>query len=71
MVAYEDIARSVGSPGAVRAVGSAVASNPINYLIPCHRVIRKAGDFGQYQSGVSRKKAILAWEMAQDQGIRV
>lgn len=62
VVSYESLASSVGSPKALRAVGSAVGANPINYIIPCHRVIRKLGDFGQYQSGTARKKAILAWE---------
>ncbi len=64
VMAYEDIAAQIGSPKAVRAVGSAVARNPISYLIPCHRVIRKLGEFGNYQGGPARKKAILAWESA-------
>ncbi|RPI87124.1 MAG: methylated-DNA--[protein]-cysteine S-methyltransferase [Chloroflexi bacterium] len=62
VVSYENLAANMGSPKALRAVGSAVGANPINYIIPCHRVIRKLGDFGQYQSGTARKKAILAWE---------
>jgi AraC family transcriptional regulator of adaptative response/methylated-DNA-[protein]-cysteine methyltransferase len=62
MVSYEDIARMVCSPRATRAVANAVANNPIAYLIPCHRVIRKTGVFGKYQWGSSRKKALLAWE---------
>jgi AraC family transcriptional regulator of adaptative response/methylated-DNA-[protein]-cysteine methyltransferase len=62
VVAYEEIAKFVGQPKAVRAVGSAVAKNPVSFLIPCHRVIRKYGDFGNYQGGSARKKAILAWE---------
>ena len=66
VVAYEEIANFVGQPKAVRAVGSAVARNPISFLIPCHRVIRKYGDFGNYQGGRARKKAILAWETAQN-----
>jgi AraC family transcriptional regulator of adaptative response/methylated-DNA-[protein]-cysteine methyltransferase len=63
VVAYEDVAKFVGQPKAVRAVGSAVSRNPVSFLIPCHRVIRKYGDFGNYQGGTARKKAILAWEM--------
>ena len=63
VVAYEEIAKFIGRPKAVRAVGSAVAKNPVSFLIPCHRVIRKYGDFGNYQGGSARKKAILAWEM--------
>jgi len=63
VVAYEQIAKFVGQPKAVRAVGTAIARNPVSFLIPCHRVIRKYGDFGNYQGGTARKKAILAWEM--------
>jgi AraC family transcriptional regulator, regulatory protein of adaptative response / methylated-DNA-[protein]-cysteine methyltransferase len=59
---YEQIAHSIGSPRAVRAVGSAIASNPVAYLIPCHRVVRKSGAFGEYRWGPTRKRAIIAWE---------
>ncbi len=62
VVAYEDVARRIGRPQSSRAVGNAVGSNPISYLIPCHRVIRKVGTFGNYGGGRERKKAILAWE---------
>ena len=61
-VAYEDIARHIGMPRAARAVGNAVGRNPIPFLIPCHRVIRKMGDFGNYGEGPARKKAMLGWE---------
>ncbi len=61
---YEQIARAVASPNAVRAVGSAVGANPIGFLIPCHRVIRKAGNIGQYHWGSARKTAMIGWEMA-------
>ena len=64
-VTYQDVATAVGSPGAVRAVGTAIGKNPISYLIPCHRVIRKNAEFGNYGSGSARKKAILGWEAAQ------
>lgn len=63
-VSYEEIATFIDQPKTVRAVGSAVAKNPVSYLIPCHRVIRKYGDFGNYQGGTARKKALLAWEAA-------
>jgi AraC family transcriptional regulator, regulatory protein of adaptative response / methylated-DNA-[protein]-cysteine methyltransferase len=63
-VTYEDLARSIGQPSAVRAVGAAVGQNPIAYLIPCHRVLRKSGVFGEYHWGSSRKKALLGWESA-------
>jgi AraC family transcriptional regulator of adaptative response/methylated-DNA-[protein]-cysteine methyltransferase len=63
-VTYEDIARHIGLPRAARAVGNAVGRNPVPFLIPCHRVIRKVGDFGNYGEGPARKKAILGWEAA-------
>jgi AraC family transcriptional regulator of adaptative response/methylated-DNA-[protein]-cysteine methyltransferase len=61
---YEGLAQRIGQPKASRAVGSAVAHNPIAVLIPCHRVIRKAGEFGNYRYGEARKKALLAYESA-------
>jgi AraC family transcriptional regulator of adaptative response/methylated-DNA-[protein]-cysteine methyltransferase len=61
---YEELASRIGAPSAVRAVANAVASNRISYLIPCHRVIRKTGAFGGYRWGVTRKRAMLAWEAA-------
>ncbi|MFQ6114660.1 MAG: methylated-DNA--[protein]-cysteine S-methyltransferase, partial [bacterium] len=64
VVCYEDIATHIGMSRAARAVGNAVAKNPISFIIPCHRVIRKMGEFGNYQGGVARKKAILGWEAA-------
>jgi len=70
-VSYEDIARTIGDPRAVRAVGSAVANNPVSFIIPCHRVIRKEGVFGNYQGGPLRKKLILAWESVQVQSHEV
>ena len=62
---YQTIAELAGSPNAVRAVGTAVGSNPIAYLIPCHRVIRKEGKIGEYHWGENRKKALIGFEMAQ------
>jgi AraC family transcriptional regulator, regulatory protein of adaptative response / methylated-DNA-[protein]-cysteine methyltransferase len=61
---YAGLSAAVGMPRAARAVGNALASNPIPVLIPCHRVIRSAGEFGKYRYGAERKKAILGWEMA-------
>jgi len=68
VVTYEDVARHIGMPSAPRAVGNAVGSNPIPFLIPCHRVIRKLGEFGNYGEGPQRKKAILGWEAALTSG---
>ncbi|HLE50840.1 MAG TPA: methylated-DNA--[protein]-cysteine S-methyltransferase [Anaerolineales bacterium] len=65
VVSYEDIAVQIGMPRAARAVGNAIARNPIPVIIPCHRVIHKGGDFGGYSMGTARKKAILGWEAAQ------
>jgi AraC family transcriptional regulator of adaptative response/methylated-DNA-[protein]-cysteine methyltransferase len=67
-VTYEDVARHIGMPSASRAVGNAVGSNPIPFLIPCHRVIKKLGEFGNYGEGPQRKKAILGWEAALTHG---
>lgn len=67
-VTYEDVARHIGMPNAQRAVGTAVGHNPIPFLIPCHRVIRKMGEFGNYGEGPQRKKAILGWEAALTRG---
>lgn len=61
---YQEIARRIGAPLATRAVGTAVGNNPVSYLIPCHRVIRKSGAFGHYGGGAARKKAILGREAA-------
>ncbi|MCL4560943.1 MAG: bifunctional helix-turn-helix domain-containing protein/methylated-DNA--[protein]-cysteine S-methyltransferase [Chloroflexi bacterium] len=62
VVTYQDIAMAIGMPRAARAVGNAVGQNPVPVLIPCHRVIRKNGDFGDYGYGSARKKALLGWE---------
>ena len=61
-VTYSDLARRIGSPDANRAVGSAVGRNPISFVVPCHRVLRKDGDIGGYHWGVTRKRAIIGWE---------
>lgn len=64
VVSYGNLARSLGRPAAARAVASAVASNPISYLVPCHRVLRSTGALGGYAWGTERKRALLAWERA-------
>ena len=61
---YSDIARAIGHPRAVRAVGTAVGRNPISFLIPCHRALRKSGGLGGYHWGLPVKRAMLAWESA-------
>ena len=64
VASYQDVARICGRPRAVRAVASAVAVNPLAYLIPCHRVIRSTGALGNYRWGSGRKAVILAAEQA-------
>ena len=64
VVSYEGLARLAGNPFATRAVAHAVARNPVPVLIPCHRVIRKLGEFGEYRYGSPRKRALLGWEQA-------
>ncbi|WP_238941244.1 bifunctional helix-turn-helix domain-containing protein/methylated-DNA--[protein]-cysteine S-methyltransferase [Jannaschia sp. Os4] len=61
---YGEIARAIGHPKAVRAVGTAVGRNPVSYLIPCHRALRASGGLGGYHWGLPVKRAILAWEAA-------
>ena len=61
---YSEIARAIGHPGAVRAVGTAVGRNPVAWLIPCHRALRKSGALGGYHWGLPVKRALLAWEGA-------
>lgn len=62
---YGDIARVIGRPKAVRAVGTAVGRNPISWLIPCHRALRKSGALGGYHWGLPMKRTMLAWEAAE------
>lgn len=64
LVSYGKLAADAGNPNASRATGTAVGSNAISFLIPCHRVIRETGVSGQYRWGAVRKRAILAWESA-------
>lgn len=62
---YQSVATGLDAPNAVRAVASAVANNPIGFLIPCHRVIRSTGEFNQYRWGPLRKQAMIGWEACQ------
>ncbi|MCY7352849.1 MAG: methylated-DNA--[protein]-cysteine S-methyltransferase [Cytophagaceae bacterium] len=65
VVSYDGLAAAIGIPTAQRAVGTAIGQNAIGYLIPCHRVIQKIGNTGNYRWGALRKRAMLAWEAAQ------
>jgi AraC family transcriptional regulator of adaptative response/methylated-DNA-[protein]-cysteine methyltransferase len=61
---YSEIARRIGNARAVRAVGTAVGRNPISWLIPCHRALRRDGELGGYHWGLPLKRAMLAYESA-------
>lgn len=61
---YGEIAGAIGHPAAVRAVGTAIGRNPISFVIPCHRALRKSGGLGGYHWGLPVKRAMLAWESA-------
>ncbi|WP_417672620.1 methylated-DNA--[protein]-cysteine S-methyltransferase [Pseudodonghicola sp.] len=65
---YSEIAQSIGAPRAVRAVGTAVGRNPVSWLIPCHRALRKSGALGGYHWGLPVKRAMLAYEAAREDG---
>ncbi len=71
VITYQGIAEQIESPRAMQAVGSAVGSNHIAFLIPCHRVIRKDGILGEYRWSSTRKKGIIGWEMAKAVGDRM
>lgn len=64
---YSELAQAIGSPKAVRAVGTAVGRNPVSWLIPCHRALRKSGALGGYHWGLPVKRAMLAYEAARDE----
>jgi AraC family transcriptional regulator of adaptative response/methylated-DNA-[protein]-cysteine methyltransferase len=61
---YGSIAEEIGNTNASRAVGTAIGSNPVAFLIPCHRVIQSSGNIGGYMWGSTRKTAIIGWESA-------
>jgi AraC family transcriptional regulator of adaptative response/methylated-DNA-[protein]-cysteine methyltransferase len=67
LATYGDVARRIGRPRAVRAVGGAVGRNPVAWLIPCHRVITSTGTLGHYRWGAERKRAMVGWEAAREE----
>jgi AraC family transcriptional regulator, regulatory protein of adaptative response / methylated-DNA-[protein]-cysteine methyltransferase len=69
-VTYAALARQIGRASACRAVGTAVGSNTVGWLIPCHHVLRANGALGGYRWGVERKRAMLAWEVARSLAVR-
>ena len=62
LATYGNVSAAIHQPNASRAVGTAIGSNPVAYLIPCHRVIQSTGNFGNYMWGSTRKTAIIGWE---------
>jgi AraC family transcriptional regulator of adaptative response/methylated-DNA-[protein]-cysteine methyltransferase len=64
LTTYGSIAEEIQKPAASRAVGTAIGSNPVAFLIPCHRVIQSSGNLGGYMWGTTRKTAIIGWEAA-------
>ncbi|WP_332606335.1 methylated-DNA--[protein]-cysteine S-methyltransferase [Acinetobacter sp. ESBL14] len=62
---YGELAKAIEHPKAARAVGTAIGSNPVAFLIPCHRVIQSTGALGGYEWGTLRKTALIGWEGAQ------
>lgn len=67
LTSYSSLAQQIGQPTASRAVGTAIGSNPVAFLIPCHRVIKSVGGIGEYRWGSERKMAIIGWEAARNQ----
>jgi AraC family transcriptional regulator of adaptative response/methylated-DNA-[protein]-cysteine methyltransferase len=68
LTTYADIASVIHHPRSFRAVGTAIGSNPVAFLIPCHRVIKATGIIGEYNWGTTRKKAIIGWESSRQLG---
>jgi len=66
LASYSTIAKNIEQPKASRAVGTAIASNPVAFIIPCHRVIQVTGKIGGYRWGETRKSAIIAWEASKE-----
>lgn len=69
MATYQSLATAMGRPTAARAIGNALGSNPVGYLIPCHRVIRESGEMGGFRWGLERKTVMLGWEASRDRNI--
>lgn len=69
LTTYGQIAHQIEQPNASRAVGTAIGSNPVAFLIPCHRVIQASGEIGGYMWGPTRKSAIIGWEAARTESL--
>lgn len=64
VASHEQVSRQMEIPGGIRQVATAAGQNPITYLIPCHRIICKNGEVGNFSYGKTRKQAMIGWEMA-------
>ena len=62
VISYADLAKSAGSPKAVRAAGSACAKNAIVIVVPCHRIVKTGGALGNYAYGLNKKEWLLGHE---------
>lgn len=69
LATYGNVAKGIQKPKASRAVGTAIGNNPIAFLIPCHRVIKSTGAFGDYMWGTTRKTAIIGWEASKNENL--
>lgn len=70
LTTYGNLAGKINKPKAFRAVGSAIGSNPVAFLIPCHRVIQSSGRLGGYRWGTTRKSVLIGWEAARLEAVR-
>lgn len=61
-VSYGEVARRIGQPESVRAVATAIGQNPVAVIVPCHRVIRSDGSYGDYHWGSDLKRRLIEWE---------
>ena len=64
LVSYQSVSRHVQNPQGLQATGAAIGKNPVAFLIPCHRVVRKTGEINGYRWGLDRKSAMIGWEAA-------
>ncbi|MCO6495833.1 MAG: bifunctional helix-turn-helix domain-containing protein/methylated-DNA--[protein]-cysteine S-methyltransferase [Bacteroidetes bacterium] len=62
LATYHSIAKKIGSPRSARAAGTAIGDNPVTYIVPCHRIVRSSGEYGNYMWGSERKLAMIGWE---------
>jgi methylated-DNA-[protein]-cysteine S-methyltransferase len=67
-LSYAQVAAEAGSPRAWRAAGTALATNPLPILVPCHRVLRGTGKIGPYRGGTEVKRELLSLEAGKSQG---